>query len=294
MNVVPDTSAVIDGRVSERVDSVDDTTVLVPEAVVSELESQANDGRESGWDGLAELQELTALADAGTLSVQYVGRRASPSEARGADEGDVDAVIRDIAASESATLLTSDVVQAEVAKAKGVDVEYIEPQVRSTDPLIIEQFFDEDTMSVHLKTETVPKAKRGAIGEMRYEHIRNEPTDEQTMQEWANNVEEVAQTSADGFIELSEAGMKIIQYQDYRIAVARPPFADGIEITAVRPIVKTDLDEYEFASELRDRLKEQQRGILISGSPGAGKSTFAQAVAEFLTESDYAVKNIRL
>lgn len=292
MNVVPDTSAVIDGRVSERVDSVDDTTVLVPEAVVSELESQANDGRESGWDGLAELQELTALADAGTLSVQYVGRRASPSEARGADEGDVDAVIRDIAASESATLLTSDVVQAEVAKAKGVDVEYIEPQVRSTDTLIIEQFFDEDTMSVHLKTETVPKAKRGAIGEMRYEHIRNEPTDEQTMQEWANNVEEVAQTSADGFIELSEAGMKIIQYQDYRIAVARPPFADGIEITAVRPIVKTDLDEYEFASELRDRLKEQQRGILISGSPGAGKSTFAQAVAEFLTESDYAVKTM--
>ncbi|PSQ23848.1 riboflavin synthase [Halobacteriales archaeon QS_9_67_17] len=35
------------------------------------------------------------------------------------------------------------------------------------------------------------------------------------------------------------------QYEDYRIAVARPPFADGIEVTAVRPIVKTDLGDLD-------------------------------------------------
>jgi len=86
--------------------------------------------------------------------------------------------------------------------------------------------------------------------------------------------------------------MKIVQFRDYRIAVARPPFADGIEITAVRPIVKTELDDYEFADDLRERLEAKQRGVLISGSPGAGKSTFAQAVAEFLTDSDYAVKTM--
>ena len=86
--------------------------------------------------------------------------------------------------------------------------------------------------------------------------------------------------------------MTIVQYRDYRIAVARPPFADGIEITAVRPIAKTDLDDYEFADDLRERLLERQRGVLISGAPGAGKSTFAQAVAEFLTDNDYAVKTM--
>jgi ATPase len=86
--------------------------------------------------------------------------------------------------------------------------------------------------------------------------------------------------------------MSIVQFRDFRIAVARPPFADGIEITAVRPIVKTSLEDYEFADDLKERLSDRQRGVLISGSPGAGKSTFAQAVAEFLADSDYAVKTM--
>jgi ATPase len=102
----------------------------------------------------------------------------------------------------------------------------------------------------------------------------------------------MARSSSDGFIELDEDGMQIIQFKDYRIAIARPPFADGWEITAVRPIVKTSLEEYEYAEELKQRLLERQRGVLIAGSPGAGKTTFAQAVAEFLTDHDFAVKTM--
>ncbi|MFB6091539.1 MAG: PINc/VapC family ATPase [Haloquadratum sp.] len=292
MKIVPDTSAVVDGRVSERVESDGEIEVLVPEAVVGELESQANDGLDTGWEGLEELQRLAGYEDEGRVSVDYVGRRTKPSEATGAQEGDIDALIRDIAEEEGATLLTSDVVQSEVAKAKGLDVEYVEPRVRGSGGLVVEEFFDEQTMSVHLKTGTKPKAKRGAIGEMHYETIRDEVTEEAQMKEWADDIEETARSSSEGFLELDEPGMSIVQFRDYRIAVARPPFADGIEITAVRPIVKTDLEDYEFADELKDRLQERQRGVLISGSPGAGKSTFAQAVAEFLTESDYAVKTM--
>ena len=292
MHIVPDTSAVIDGRVSERVESGEVATVSVPEAVVGELESQANEGFDAGWEGLEELQRLAGFADDGAAEVRYVGRRTKPSESTGAHEGDIDALIRDVAEEEGATLLTSDVVQSEVARAKGLDVDYVEPRIRGSGELIIEDFFDEQTMSVHLKTDTVPKAKRGAIGEMTYQTIDDDVTDEATMKEWADDIEETARTSSEGFLELSEPGMSIVQFRDYRIAVARPPFADGIEITAVRPIVKTDLDDYEFADELRDRLTERQRGVLISGAPGAGKSTFAQAVAEFLTDSDYAVKTM--
>ena len=292
MHIVPDTSAVIDGRVSERVESGEVATVSVPEAVVGELESQANDGRDSGWEGLAELQRLAGFADDGAVEVRYVGRRTKPSESTGAYEGDVDALIRSVAEDEGATLLSSDVVQSEVAKAKGLAVDYVEPRARGSGGLVIERFFDERTMSVHLKTDTKPKAKRGAVGEMTYQTIDDAVTDEATMKEWADDVEETARTSPEGFLELSEPGMSIVQFRDYRIAVARPPFADGIEITAVRPIVKTELEEYEFADELKDRLIERQRGVLISGSPGAGKSTFAQAVAEFLTDSDYAVKTM--
>jgi len=295
MKVVPDTSAVVDGRVSERVaaGSYESVTVLVPEAVVGELESQANDGLESGWDGLSELKRLADLADEETIELRYVGERASGDARSHAHEGDVDALIRDLATDHEATLLSSDIVQAEVARAKGVDVEYVEPVARGVvDELPIQDFFTDETMSVHLKTDTVPKAKRGNLGEMRYVEITEEPTDEAQMREWANSIVDLARQSNEGFIELSDDGMDIVQFRNYRIAVARPPFADGIEITAVRPIAKTTLDDYEFADELRERFLERKRGVLISGSPGAGKSTFAQAVAEFLNDADYAVKTM--
>jgi ATPase len=301
MDIVPDTSAVIDGRVSERHmrgeggDTTAIGSVFIPEAVVSELESQANAGRESGWDGLSELQQLADLADDGAFTVEYVGRRPTSTEIGGAHEGEIDAVIRDTAAEHSATLLTSDAVQAEVARAKGIVVEYIEPEVddeETFESLDIERFLDQTTMSLHLKTGVGPMAKRGDIGDMHYETIREEPSTEAEMRAFIKNIETATRHSPEGFVELDQPGMRIIQFRDMRIAIAQPPFADGIEITAVRPIVKTDLDDYEMADTLRDRLTKHQRGALISGAPGAGKSTFAQAIAEFLADSDYAVKTM--
>ncbi|PSP40004.1 ATPase [Halobacteriales archaeon QH_7_65_31] len=293
MEILPDTSAVVDGRVSER----DDVThVYVPNAVVAELESQANQGRDSGWAGLEELQRLAEAADAAELSVEYVGRRPTHDETEGADEGDIDALIRELAADHDATLLTSDRVQAEVGEAMSLTVEYVEPKVETTDDgdtgLDIERYFDEQTMSVHLKTGVAPMAKRGEIGDIGYGPIREEPLSEAETLALANDVESTARASSRGFVELEEPGMAIIQYADYRIAVARPPFADGIEITAVRPIASPTLDEYDLPGGLRDRFTEQQRGVLLSGSPGAGKSTFAQAVAEFLADSEFAVKTM--
>ncbi|MCL9813584.1 PINc/VapC family ATPase [Natranaeroarchaeum aerophilus] len=294
MNVVPDTSVVIDGRVSDRVEdgTFAGATISIPEAVVAELEAQANDGIESGWDGLSELQRLAELADDGEVTLEYVGDRPDAIERGHASEGEVDALIRDLADDMGATFVTSDIVQSEVAEAKGLDVEYISPRVEDVGTLSIEEYFDELTMSVHLKTGVVPMAKRGEIGEMHYEEIREDVLSESTMKEYADEIENSAKESPEGFIELSEPGMTIVQFRDYRIAIARPPFSDGIEITAVRPIVQTDLDDYEYDQELRDRLLEQQRGVLISGSPGAGKSTFAQAVARFLADSDYSVKTM--
>ncbi|MEF8880905.1 MAG: PINc/VapC family ATPase [Halapricum sp.] len=294
MEIVPDTSVVIDGRVSEQIADGEfaGATVVVPEAVVGELEAQANDGRQTGWDGLEELQKLAGLHDAGDIDVEYVGRRPDAIEKREAGEGEIDALIRDIAQERTATLVTSDVVQSEVAGAKGLDVVYLEPHGRDVEDLEIENFFDESTMSVHLKVGVSPMAKRGEVGDMHYQRIRDDPATESELKEYAHEIEESARASADGFIELDEPGMSIVQFREYRIAIARPPFSDAMEITAVRPIVKTDLDDYEYADELRERLASQQRGVLISGSPGAGKSTFAQAVAEYLTDNDFSVKTM--
>ena len=294
MYVVPDTSVVIDGRVSATIEDgrFAGATIAVPEAVVAELEAQANDGLESGWDGLGELDRLARLADSDAITLEYVGERPSAIERGHASEGEIDALIRDLAEELEATFVTSDIVQAEVAKAKGLDVEYLSPKVREVGTLAIEEFFDDETMSVHLKAGAIPMAKRGSLGEMRYTEIADDPLDEETIDEYAREVVDGAKEASEGFIELSEPGMTIVQFRDYRIAVARPPFADGIEITAVRPIAQTDIEDYEHADELKERLLERQRGVLISGAPGAGKSTLAQAVARYLEGHEYAVKTM--
>ena len=294
MHIVPDTSVLVDGRISERVAAGDyaGATVSIPEAVVAELEFQANRGYETGWEGLGELQALADLADDGEITVEYVGRRPSAEERRGADRGEIDALIRDLAAERDATFVTSDRVQSEVAEAKGIAVDYIRPRSRSPAQFPLEAYFDEQTMSVHLRADMRPMAKRGEVGDMHYETIRDEVTDEDDLEGMAQAILDAVRASPDGFIEIDEEGMQIVQYRDYRIAIARPPFADGWEITAVRPIVKTDLEDYAHADELKDRLLEGHRGVLIAGSPGAGKSTFAQAVADFLAGHDFAVKTM--
>jgi len=299
MNVVPDTSVVIDGRVSERVrpedpslEDLSGATVYVPEAVVGELEAQANSGREVGWKGLEELQRLADLADEGVIDVEYVGSRATGEDIQRAGSGAIDAIIRDVAAEYDATLLTSDIVQSEVARAKGLPTTYLEPYDDEPESLAIESYFDEATMSVHLKAGVRPHAKRGDVADVSYEAIGDTELDVDTLREYVGEIRNAAQAADDGFVELSEPGMTIVQFRNYRIAMAEPPFSDGIEITAVRPLVKTELEEYSYADELRDRLLDTKRGVLISGAPGAGKSTFGQAVAEFLSESGYSVKTM--
>ena len=294
MNIVPDTSVVVDGRISERVEAgeYEDVTVYIAEAVVGEVEAQANSGRQTGWDALEELQRLVELADDGDIAVEYVGERAGEEDIQRAAAGAIDAIIREVAMRHDARLLTSDIVQAEVAKGKGIDVEYLEPLERELGELAIEEYFDELTMSIHLKEGMVPMAKRGEVGEIEYQAIGDELLDADTIEEWANEVVATAKRADDAFVELSEEGMTIAQVRDMRIAVSTPPFSEKVEITAVRPIVKTTMDDYEHADELRERMLERDRGVLIAGAPGAGKSTFAQAVAEFLTDNGNVVKTM--
>ncbi|UWG46909.1 ATPase (PilT family) [Halanaeroarchaeum sp. HSR-CO] len=294
MKIVPDTSVVVDGRISEKV--VDGeyagATIYLPEAVIGEIESQANRGRDIGWDGIEELQRLADLDADGEIEVEYVGGRASEAEIQRASEGAIDAVIREVAVEYDATFVTSDIVQAEVGRGKGLTVEYLEPKDRERGRLGIEDFFDDTTMSVHLKVGVVPMAKRGDVGNISYEAIGDEPLDADRLKEFASEIIDTGKRGEDAFIELREEGMIIAQIRDMRIAIAEPPFSDGIEITAVRPIVKTTMDDYDHVEELQSRLKERDRGVLVAGAPGAGKSTFAQAVAEFLDDAGNVVKTM--
>lgn len=294
MKIVPDTSVIIDGRITRKVESGDfkGARIIVPEAVVSELETQANHGREIGFNGLEELRKLQCMAKDGTISIEFTGPRPTLEQVRLASGGEIDNLIRNIAVEFDAMLVTSDKVQADVARAKGIEVDYLRPEKEELKPLSIMQYFTDDTMSVHLKADVQPMAKRGSIGKMRLERIREEKLNYKQLLGMAHEILERAKQDPDGFIEMERSGATVVQLGTLRIAIATPPFSDGVEITVVRPIAKLSLEDYRFSNTFKDRLIEKRRGILICGPPGAGKSTFAQACAEFLFENDFIIKTM--
>ena len=75
--IIPDTSAVIIGAISEIIEKedLDYPEIIVPEAVVCELEHQANANRSEGHKGLKELQKLQDMQDEGKIAISFKGRR---------------------------------------------------------------------------------------------------------------------------------------------------------------------------------------------------------------------------
>jgi len=294
MILVPDTSVLIDGRITSMIKAGEykGATIIVPEAVIAELEAQANNGREIGFSGLNELQQLCKMAEEKTIELKFSGIRPSLEQVKLASGGEIDAMIRGIAIENKARFITSDNVQAEVARAKGLDVIYLKPQITDFVPLAIDQFFDEHTIAVHLKERIQPMAKKGSISDMKLVKIRDQPTSEYELRMMAQEILERAKRDPDGFIEVEKRGITVVQIGSMRIAIARRPFSDGMEITAVRPIVDVTLKDYTKSDIITKRITSDKRGMLIIGAPGGGKTTLAQSLATFLSESGYVVKTM--
>jgi ATPase len=98
---------------------------------------------------------------------------------------------------------------------------------------------------------------------------------------------------SDCFLEIDRKGCRVLQLGDLRITSAWPPFSDAREITIVRPVAKLSLGDYDLDERLIDRLRNHHRGVFICGRPGSGKTTLAQAIAEYLdTEVGALVKTM--
>ncbi|MBQ6512135.1 PINc/VapC family ATPase [Methanobrevibacter sp.] len=280
--IIPDTSAVIIGAVSEIIEKedLDYPEIIVPEAVVCELEHQANANRNEGRKGLKELQKLQHLQYEGELAISFKGKRPTNYDIKYAKSGEIDSIIRDLARSEMGTLLTSDKVQAETAKAQGIPVYYFE-QKYVEKALSIEKFFDENTMSVHLKENVCPMAKKGTPGHIDFVKLEDEPYSYSQIHEIVDEILDKANSDSRTYLESDKEGSFVVQSREYRISIAYPPFSEGLEVTAVKPVANINLDEYRLSDKLLERIRTNAEGILISGSPGAGKSTFVQAIAKY-------------
>ena len=283
--IIPDTSVIIIGAVSRVIveEEIEYPEVIVPEAVVSELEHQANENRAEGKEGLAELQKLQEMQNEGKLAITFKGRRPTNYDIKNARYGEIDSIIRDLARSEMGTLLTNDKVQAKTAEAQGIPVYYYEQQNDDT-PLSIEELFDKNTMSIHLKENVIPMAKKGKPGKIKYVKISKEKYTKEKLEEIRDEILRKAKNDVKTFIEDEKEGSIVVQSKEYRIAIAYPPFAEALEITVVKPVKSIELDEYNLSDRLLERIRNNAEGILISGSPGAGKSTFVQAIAKYYSQ----------
>ncbi len=127
-------------------------------------------------------------------------------------------------------------------------------------------------------------AKKGKPGHIELVKLADEKFTYKQLENIAEEILEKERYDPKTYLEVDKEGAIVVQSRDLRISIARPPFSEALEITAVRPVAEVSLDKYHLSNKLIERLTNSARGILISGSPGAGKSTFAQAIAKFYDE----------
>jgi len=291
--IVPDTSVIISGILSDLINKgeIKDAEIIIPEFVVEELRAQASKGREIGFHGLEEIKKIRNMQKEKAIILTKIERRQTMEEIQLAKYGRIDALILDIAKEFNAVLYTSDYVQAMVAEAEGVRARYFPPYEKKAETKL-SKMLTPDTMSLHLKEKCAPAAKRGKPGNFNLVKISETPMTQEELEDIINEVMDAVRYEEDSFIEVGGHVASVVQLGDMRIAIARPPFSDGVEITVVRPIIKLTLDDYKLSEKLKDRLTKRAEGVLIAGPPGSGKSTFAASIAEFFEAKGKIVKTM--
>jgi ATPase len=217
------------------------------------------------------------------IRVEYINRETSLSDY-------IYHYFMDISMEKDATILTSDIDKSRLLGALGAKVKLVTKDIGGVNKLAI--YFDGETMSVHLKEGVPPRAKKGKPGSWIYVDLDEEPLDRGELESIVDEILDIAKHDKDSFLESKGRGVTIVQMRDYRVIIAKPPFSDGYEITAVRPIKKLRLEDYNLPQTLINRFRERAEGILIAGAPGEGKSTFSQALAEFYRSLGKVVKTI--
>jgi ATPase len=289
--IVADTSIIINGYLADQIESgsVKNSDIIIPQAVFDELQSQASNHKQQGFIGLEQIQKLNKLSESHGLKIILKGSHPAIDDIKFAASGRIDALIIDIAKQNNAILYTSDKVQHLVAQAENIQTVFLKPVI-AHETLEFLKFFDNDTMSVHLKENQYPLGKIGKPGDFLLTTLSDELLSKDYLKMISSQILSSVNISDSSAIEISKTGASVIQYNDYRIAITYPPFSESYEITIVHPTVKLSLEDYDISEALMKRLTDRAEGIVISGSPGSGKSTLASGLANFYHSQGKIVK----
>lgn len=127
-NYVVDTSIIINKFFSSLIKKGLRGKLIIPNAVMAELENLANKGLEQGFIGLEEVAKLHRLKKQNKIQIYFYGVRPNEMQIKFAKSGEIDALIREIAIKNKATLITADLVQAKSAQAYGLNVLFLRPK----------------------------------------------------------------------------------------------------------------------------------------------------------------------
>jgi ATPase len=287
---VLDTSVIIDGKVPDILrDRISpNSQIIIPIAVLDELQAQASTNKPHGIEGLLQIKKIRDVCKTSKINLEFAGTRPTIEEIRLAKHGRIDAIIKDIALENDATLITCDYVQHLVSEAHGIKSILLSSSKEDSE-LRFEKYFDNDTMSIHLKEGTCPFAKRGVPGNLKVVQLENEKLSSKEVDEITKEILEQSRLKK-GLREINRDGATVIQLGKYRIAITKEPFSEAQEITVVRPIAKLTLEDYGLSEKLLARLTSNVEGIIIAGPPGSGKSTLASSLAEFYVMQNKIVK----
>jgi len=255
--------------------------ILIHKRLLNELEKDSREGLVTAEIALDEIKKVKDISESLLVSFEIVGE----DERR----EDLNAELREYCLKTSCTIVTADEIQKQICENLGIDVFYLSPLENY---LELEKFFDETTMSVHLKEGTTPKAKKGKPGYWQFVELSPQVSTSYEIKKFVSEILASVKYVKDSFIEIERKGSTIVQLGNYRVVITHPPLSDGWEITISRPVTRKRLEDYNLNEVLMKRLKEHAEGILIAGSPGMGKTTFAQALAEFYSLMGKVVKTI--
>ncbi len=281
--------SIMDGSARRFLERIKEPLVYVHRSVLDYLFHEARKGVTRAITGIGELEkihDIVVLNNHGEIVYYNEGYKPGTS----VSEELTRSLTRNLAKETGSILVTSDMMEASASRAMGIKVLYLGSAEKVE--LRISRYFDDKTMSVHLKEDAYPIAKKGRPGKWIFVVLEKRKMKREELEDISRELIEAAVASPKGFIEIDREGSSIIQLGDYRIVITRPPLSEGWEITAVRPLVKLRLEDYDLPEKLMSRLTERAEGILIAGAPGMGKTTFAQALAEFYMRMGKIVKTI--
>lgn len=156
---------------------------------------------------------------------------------------------------------------------------------------LLDKYFDEHTMSLHLKENSLILQKKGAPGN-RQPVLSEKTISKQELSDLIDGIYAEMASRDDGVVEIDRKLSKVLQLGPYRIVIVYPPLSDGLEMTVVKPTMKLKIEDYKLVPETFDLLKNKAKWILVSGAPWSGKTTFAQALIGVYHDEHKIIKTL--